>query len=153
MICAIFGENPDELAFGYDEDYPTCTEMKFRLVTAMQALIGEGCSCFASTLEQGAAMWGAEVCDAIRGLGGTVRFIAAPMSEEQASRWHPERRERYFHLLEMADELISPMAETAGEEYLLQNADAILMLGDTANPRLADIADRAEKGGIRVIIA
>ncbi len=153
MICAIFGENPDELEFGYDEEYPTCAEMKYRLVNAMQLLISEGCTRFVTTLEQGASMWGAEACAAINELGGSVTLIAAPMHEDQASRWHPERRERYFRLIETADELIDPLDEPSGEEYIFGNVDLILLLGDTSHPRLASIVRRAEEASIRVIIA
>ena len=94
MLCGIFGENPDELVFGYDEEHYLCVQMKYKLVSAIRELMAEGYRTFLSTLEQGAAMWGAEACIAIKQLGGNITLIAAPSSEKQCDRWHPERRER-----------------------------------------------------------
>ncbi len=149
-ICAIFGENPNELAFGYDEEYYTCAAMKYRLVAAMQEAIAKGTDTFITTLDEGAAMWGAEACTAIKEFGGGIRFIAAPTAEEQAERWHPERRERYFNLLEAADEVITPAGSSYGEDYILKNADSLIMLGNYAHPRLSEIITKAEAFGIEI---
>ena len=149
-LCAIFGENPSELEFGYDEDYYTCTVMKYRLVSAIQDAVADGYSEFVSTLDEGAAMWGAEACVAIRSFGGNVSLTAAPTSENQADRWHPERRERYFDLTEKADTLISPSADEYGEEYIFKNAGRVIILGSTEHPRLAELLNRARAENIQV---
>lgn len=152
-MCAIFGEGPDELEFGYDEDYYLCAIMKYRLVAALQESVMKGYVDFVSTVEQGAPMWGAEACDAIKQLGGEITFTAAPNSEDQADRWHPERRERYFGMLERADEIIEPVGELYGTEYILSHADRVIVLGDTTHKRLHELTKRAEDMGIEVIIA
>ncbi len=149
-ICAIFGENPDELAFGYDEDYFTCAAMKYRLVAAMQEAITMGTDTFITTLDQGVAMWGGEACHAIKEFGGDIRFIAAPTCEEQAERWHPERRERYFDLLESADEVITPAGDSYGEDYIFKSVGSLIMLGNCTHPRLSEILTRAENAGIKI---
>lgn len=149
-ICAIIGENPEELEFGYDEDYYTCATMKFRLVTALQELISDGVDTFVSTLDQGVSMWGAEACTAIKKFGGNIKLIAAPIAEDQANRWHPERRERYFSLLEEADEVISPHVEISGENYIFDSVDEVICFGNPAHPRLSGIIKRAEERGIAV---
>ena len=151
--CAIFGEKPSELEFGYDEDYYTCAVMKYRLVSAMQDALADGCHEFVSTLDEGVAMWGAEACLAIKSLGGNVTLTAAPTSERQADRWHPERRERYFNLIENADELISPCEEEYGENYILKSAGRVIVVGDTLHPRIAEFIEnaRAEQIEIRVV--
>ena len=148
---AIFGEEPTELEFGYDEDYYTCSLMKLKLVLAMQQAIASGCECFMSTLEQGAAMWGAEACAAIKQLDGNVELIAVPTSELQASRWHPERRERYFKLLETADEIVELSEDTTAEEYILSSVTHAIVLGDASIGRLADLAARAKAAGVNVV--
>lgn len=152
-LCGIFGENPDELEFGYDEEYFTCAEMKYRLVMAMQSAIEAGFSGFASTLDQGASMWGAEACAAIKQLGGRISLEAAPESEEQAKKWHPERRDRYFSLLEAADVMIDPSEELFGEEYILSAAERVIILGKTELPRLERIHRRAKELGKEVVLA
>lgn len=152
-MCAIIGENPDELEFGYDEEYYLCASMKYRLVEAMQEVIAQGCASFATTVDQGAAMWGAEACMAIKQLGGGVTLTAAPNSEDQADRWHPERRERYFDVLENADEIVDPFGDCHGIEYIFGHCDLIIVLGNAALPRLAEIIDRARVLGIEVKVA
>lgn len=149
-LCAIFGENPDELEFGYDEEYYTCSKMKLRLVLAMQKLVESGCSGFISTVDQGAAMWGAEACIAMRENGANVKLIAVPTSELQASRWHPERRERYYNVLEAADEVIE-QKEVSAEDYILANVTHAIFLGDTDIPRLAALLERAKNAGAEII--
>ncbi len=149
-LCAVFGENPDELVFGYDEEHYLCAQMKYRLVAAMQEAIEKGYTHFISTVEQGAPMWAAEACMAIKELGGDVRFTAAPESDEQAERWHPERRERFFTVLERADDIIEASCESAGTEYILDSSACIIVVGDAAHKRLSEIAERAGKAGIKV---
>ncbi len=143
-ICAVVGENPAELQFGYDEDYYTCALMKYRLVSAMQDAIADGCNEFVSTLDEGAAMWGAEACLAIKAMGIDVSLTAVPTSELQAVRWHPERRERYFNLLENANTVIDPREEIFGEEYLFSCVGRLIVVGDPSLPRLADFIERAK---------
>ncbi|MBQ2765720.1 MAG: DUF1273 family protein [Clostridia bacterium] len=151
-ICAIAGENPDELQFGYDEEYYGCALMKYRLVSAMQDAIASGYSEFVSTLDQGVAMWGAEACLAIKAMGTDVCLTAVPTSELQAARWHPERRERYYNLLENADRVIETRGENIGEGCLLNEARQLIVVGDPSIPRLADLIERAKSQGIAVHI-
>ena len=152
IICAIVGENQDELEFGYDEDSYVCAKMKLRLVCAIQRMCEKGVRTFVSTLDQGAAMWGAEACDAIKSFGGNVKLIAAPVSDGQADRWHPERRERYFHLLEAADEVAETDEEYSGEEYILRCATHLIVLCDNMSERIKVTVDRAKKEGITVYL-
>ena len=149
-ICAIFGENPDELEFGYDEEYYTCSKMKLRLVLAMQSLIDSGCDSFISTVDQGVAMWGAEACIAMRERGKSVTLIAAPMGELQAVKWHPERRERYYSVLEAADEVIE-RCEMSAEDYIFENITHAIFLGDINIPRLAALLERARAADVNIV--
>lgn len=149
-LCAIFGENPDELEFGYDEEYYTCSKMKLRLVLAMQKLVESGCIGFISTVDQGASMWGAEACIAMRESGVSVKLIAVPTSELQASRWHPERREHYYNVLEAADKVVE-QKKVSADDYIFANITHAIFLGDTDIPRLAALLERAQEVGAEII--
>ncbi len=151
-LCAIFGENPDELEFGYDEEYYTCSKMKLRLVLAMQKAVTDGCDGFITTVDQGAAMWGAEACVAMKASGTDVGLVCVPTSETQAARWHPERRERYYNVLEAADEVIERIGECLAEEYILDTAACAIVLGDASKPRLAALIARAREKGVTVTV-
>ena len=149
-ICAIFGENPSELSFGYDEEYYTCTLMKYRLVSAMQDAVAQGYTEFVSTLDEGAAMWGAEACVAMKEFRCDVTLTAAPTSENQADRWHPERRERYFDLIERADGFIPACEDECGEDYILKNAGRVIVVGSTEHSRIAAFVDSARLMGVEI---
>ncbi len=150
-LCAIFGENPDELEFGYDEEYYTCSKMKLRLVLAMQKAVTDGCDSFMSTVEQGAAMWGAEACVAMRESGTDVGLVSVPTSETQAVRWHPERRERYYNVLEASDEVVEGRGDVSAEEYILSRVSYAIVLGKPDNARLSALIDRAREKGVEII--
>lgn len=147
-ICAVFGEGPEELSFGYDEEYYTCAVLKMRLVRAMQAAIADGCTAFASTLDEGVPMWGAEACLAM----GGASLIAVPTLEEQASRWHPERRERYFRLIEECDTLVDAFTEgLTAEEYILEGCSHAIILGGLEHSRIRAVLDAARRADIKVL--
>ncbi len=148
-VCAIFGENPSELAFGYDEEYYTCDVLKMRLVCAMQEAILTGCDAFALILDQGVCMWGAEACIAMRESGEDIRLVAMTRSENQASRWHPERRERFYNIIEKCDVHIDlEHVQREPQEYLLSQAQCAVILGDRRIERIAEIIESAEKSGV-----
>lgn len=148
-LYAIFGENPDELDFGYDEEYYTCSKMKLRLVLAMQKALANGCDGFITTVEQGAAMWGAEACIAMRESGADTSLVCVPTSETQSSRWHPERRERYYNVLEASDEVVEDTDGVSAEDYILDIATHAIILGES--PRLAALILRAREKGVEII--
>lgn len=151
MMCAVLGEGPDELVFGYDEDHYLCAQMKYRLVSAIRALAADGCREFASTLGEGVSLWGAEACIAIKQLGGDLCLIGAPLSEKQCERWHPERRERYYTALELCDRVIPPSADCFGEDYLFAAATHVILMGSPEKPRIGRLLSRASSEGAVII--
>ncbi|MCI8387482.1 MAG: DUF1273 domain-containing protein [Clostridiales bacterium] len=142
-ICAITGVTPDDLDYGYDEEDIACVETKAAIADQLLHIIGEGCTTFMSSLEQGAEMWGAEACAAIRALGGKIDLICVPTDELQAKRWHPERRERYYKLFEECTDVVTV---DDSNEYILENATHVLAVGKST-----PLTEEAEKRGIKVI--
>ena len=154
--CAIIGSTPEELSYGYDEEYPTCVALKTKLAERQLELIQEGCVEYISSLEQGAEMWGAEACAAIKALGGQVKLTCVPTSESQADRWHPERRERYFRLLEECSEVINPVHDGSdacgsADDYIISHADLLLVVGDRLGERASRIVEQAKARGAGII--
>lgn len=146
-FCAIFGPKPSELEFGYDEEHIQCAHMKLKLVNAICDTAISGCKNFASTIDQGACMWGAEACLALRECGVNISYIAVPRSEYQSNRWHPERRERYFSLLERAD-YVADCGEMGADEYIICNASRALVLGESTSGRLKRVVENLGVAGI-----
>ncbi len=148
-ICAIFGEEPSELSFGYDEEYYLCDVLKMRLVSAMQYAVLGGCDAFAVVLDQGVCMWGAEACIAMCESGENIRLTVITRSEDQASRWHPERRERFYNIIEKCDKHVELEGFSGvAEEYLISKAEYAIILGSKNIGRIGKIMELTEKKGI-----
>lgn len=163
--CAIIGATPETLAFGYDEEHYDAIVLKKKLAESILALISQGVVKFISSISEGVEMWGAEVCAAIRKSGSPLALELVPTNEEQANRWHPSVRERYFTLLEECsdvvyaklsdeeklDRTLHEMAERAFcDEYILSNSDMIVAAGEL-DMRAGSIIQAANDRGIPVI--
>ncbi len=146
-ICAIFGETPDELVFGYDEEHYLCGEMKMKLVCAIKMMTDMGYRTFCSTVDQGSEMWAAEACLAMKSFGCDTEFIAAVTAHDRADKWHPERRERYFNVLSACDCVVEPEDDTFGVDYVLEASDAVIIQGCIENSRLSKLRQRAQELG------
>lgn len=151
-VCAIIGATPNEQPWGYDEEYFDCVMAKTRIAMILLEVIRQGCHTFISSLEQGTEMWAAEACTAIRDYGGDIELVCVPTSESQADRWHPERRERYFRLLQKCSEVIEVDDEVidSADEYILENADLIIKQGPLGE-RADSLFHRAVEMGKRII--
>lgn len=151
-VCTIIGCTPETLKDGYDEDSINCIMLKAALAEGILEQMTGGCHSFISTLNQGAEMWGAEICSAIKQKGGKIELAAIQTGEDQANRWHPERRNRYFDLIEKADNafICGGTDGYTDEDYITDNSDVILVLGDDIDVRGASIIMRACMNGIEI---
>ena len=145
--CAVIGATPETLSFGYDEENTDAVSLKYRLADMIFRLIEGGFTDFISSIEQGVEMWSAEICAAMRNNGCPINLICVPTGENQANRWYPAVRERYFTLLENCTEVINEPAD----DYILDNTDAILVAGLKLEKRAEALLKRAKERGIRLI--
>lgn len=164
--CAIIGATPEVLSFGYDEEHPNAILIKKQLASSILTLIENGYDRFVSSLSEGVEMWGAEVCAAIRKSGSPLELICVPTFEEQANRWYPSVRERYFNLLEHCSEVVytkfsqdEPMPEDREsferaecDRYILENSDAILVI-EPLDDRAKTLIFQAKEKQIPIIEA
>ena len=144
-ICAITGSTPNEYSFGYDEENMNCALEKRLIVQAIFALVSVGVTGFLSTMNEGAELWGAEaVAHIITTFNRDITLGCVPTSEEQASRWHPDTRDKYFDLLEnyLETDAIPKRHDPDGDMY---GADRELFWEDIyaydADKYIADTAD------------
>ena len=163
--CAVIGATPATLPFGYDEEHYDAITLKKKIAETMLSLIEKGVCEFVSTLSEGVELWSAEVCQAIRDAGSPLGLTCVPIGEEQANRWYPSVRERYFSLLERCGAVVNAKisdeqksdtstrraAETAFcDDYILSHADVILLAGEP-DERASRIESLARAGGLPVI--
>lgn len=146
--CAFIGATPDELDFGYDEDSFGAIRMRAAIAAKLLLLIQDGCTAFISSLEQGVELWTAEACVTIIGLGGKLTLTCVPTGETQTKRWHPQLRDRYYDTLERSSYVIEPRGGPSSEDYILDNADLIVVVGERLGKRANEIIERAKERGI-----
>lgn len=109
IACCFTGHRPNKLPWGYDEEWPDCIRLKVVLATEIKAMIDRGVTTFYTGMAHGADMWCAEIVQSFQEnlpeLG--IKLIAVIPYEGQANRWSNDYRERYFNILEKADEGVS----------------------------------------------
>ena len=159
--CAIIGGSPLCFPWGFDEEDEGCAALKLLLFHWITRLRGEGCARFAVSMDCGAGLYAAEL---LQGLRETDRALAAVFCvphEEQATKWTPALRDRYFAALAASTEVISiarrKTVDCAFRAHLeaMREADTVLAVYDPEDPRCAREAAAvavAEMLGKRVLV-
>ena len=97
--CAIFGHNPMRFAWGFDEEAVECHDMKMELAQQIMVLRQRGVTHFSVACDYGVGLYAAEIINALRNDDPELMLFCFTPHEEQATKWTPELRERYFDML------------------------------------------------------
>ena len=140
--CAIIGCSTMCFPWGFDEEDEGCAALKLILMNWITRLRSEGCARFHISMDCGVGLYAAEI---IHGLKSTDKeleaFCYVVPYEEQATKWTPELRDRYFNVLAACTEVINAAYEkTVGCEFkahlaAIKEADAVIAVYDPDNPR------------------
>ena len=103
--CAFSGHRPNRISIDYDEKNQDCIKLKQILKEEILRLIDIGVTRFLSGMSLGVDMWAAEIVIALKRQGYNIKLLCALPCETQADRWDDDDRERYFNILETADEV------------------------------------------------
>lgn len=87
--------------WGFDEEDSGCRKMKIELAQQVMALRQRGVTQFLTACDCGVGLYAAEIVNGLRETTdqGLMLFCYTP-HEEQATKWAPYLRERYFTMLE-----------------------------------------------------
>ena len=139
--CAIFGCSPMCFPWGFDEEDERGAALKLILMNRIRALRSEGCSRFHISMDCGAGLYAAEILHGLRENDNEIETVCHIPYDEQAVKWTPELRERYFNALANCTrtEMIA-RAKSVGCEYkahlnAILNADTVIAVYDPDNPR------------------
>ena len=97
--CAILGHNPMRLAWGFDEEAAECHDMKLELAQQIMVLRQQGVTHFSVACDYGVGLYAAELINVLRDNDPELMLFCVTPYEEQATKWTPELRERYFDML------------------------------------------------------
>ena len=139
--CAIIGCSPMCFPWGFDEEDEGCAALKLILINQISKLRGEGCTRFAISMDCGVGLYAAEIIHGLKGSGEELETICYVPYEEQAAKWTPELRDRYFNALAACTEVINAAYEkTVGckfKAYLeaINEADTVIVVYNPDDPR------------------
>lgn len=96
--CAIIASAPMAFSWGYDEENEKCTALKQLLLNLISLWRIEGMNSFVVALDAGVGLYTAEIIGDIREKDEMLSLTCVVPWEEQAAKWTPELRERYFNV-------------------------------------------------------
>ena len=86
--------------WGFDEEDESCLKMKIELAQQIMTLRQSGVSQFLTTCDCGVGLYAGEIINGLRTTDRDLMLICYIPHEEQATKWAPYLRERYFDMLE-----------------------------------------------------
>ena len=106
--CAILGHNPMRFAWGFDEEAAECHDMKMELAQQIMVLRQQGVTHFSVACDYGVGLYAAELINVLRDNDPELMLFCVTPYEEQATKWTPELRERYFRtIIRQSDMLLA----------------------------------------------
>lgn len=146
--CAIFGHDPMRFTWGFDEEADACREMKMELAQQIMVLRQQGVTQFSVACDYGIGLYAAEIINALRNDDSELMLFCFTPYEEQATKWTPALRERYFDMLVKCTFMTAisthkqPDAQLEAYRTIIRQSDMVLAVYDPASAR-GDDADKA----------
>lgn len=148
--CAIIGQHPMRFPWGFDEEDESCGKMKMELAQQIMALRQSGVSQFMTACDRGVGLYAAEIVNGLRATTDhDLMLICYTPHEEQATKWAPYLRERYFDMLTACTYLSAvceagaPGAQLQAYKKIIGLADVVLMVYDRDTPPTGSAEDSA----------
>ena len=138
--CAIIGCSPVCFPWGFDEEDEGCAALKLILINQITRLRGEGYTRFAVSMDCGVGLYAAEILHGLKEPEEELKTICFVPYEEQATKWTPELRDRYFNALSTCTEVVNVGFEkTVGCEFkahlaAIKGADTVIAVYDSDDP-------------------
>ena len=147
--CAVIGQNPMRFPWGFDEEDKFCSKMKMELAQQIMALRQSGVSQFLVACDCGVGLYAAEIVNGLRMSDHDLMLICYTPHEEQATKWAPYLRERYFTMLEQCTcisvvcEVGTPDVQLHAYRQIIDLADMVLAVYDKDTPPTGSAEDSA----------
>ncbi len=162
LTCAVLGQPPMRFPWGFDEEDSGCQNLKMELAQKIMELRQQGVTRFAVVADCGIGLYAGECINALRQHDPDLMLFVVTPHEEQATKWTPDLRNRYFKLLEdcalmeLASHRRTPTCELDAYRKIIDYANMVLAVYDPATAR-GDAVDRAmeyvKERGLPVIYA
>lgn len=146
--CAVMGQHPLRFPWGFDEEDASCAKMKMELAQQIMVLCQEGVSQFLVACDCGVGLYAAEIVNGLRMTDRDLMLLCYTPHEEQATKWAPYLRERYFDMLTVCTylsavcEVGTPDAQLQAYKKIIDLADVVLAVYDRDTPATGNAEDR-----------
>lgn len=138
--CAIIGCSPLFFPWGFDEEDEGCTALKLVLMNCITKQQSFGVTRFHVSMDCGVGLYAAEILQGLKETDSDIEAVCYIPYEEQATKWTPELRSRFFNALASCAEVVTVSPEkTIGCEFkthfeAMKSADTIIVIYDPDNP-------------------
>ena len=138
--CAIIGQHPMRFPWGFDEEDTQCRQMKLELAQCIMELRQCGVMEFQVACDPGVGLYAGEIVNITKQNDEAMRLVCVTPFEEQATKWAPQLRERYFDMLADCTDLScvdyqeTPNAQLMAYRRIVKQSDMLVAVYD---PELA----------------
>lgn len=145
ICCALIGHSPMRFKFGWDEEDNACIMLKLVLLQIIQAFRLYGVTQFMTACDPGVGLWCAELINILRIGDNALQLFCIEPHEEQATKWAPFLRWRYFEMLEKCTYAAAvsarktPTSQFDAYRYIISKSDIILAVYDPSSARGDDV--------------
>ena len=159
--CAIIGCSPLCFPWGFDEEYESCAALKLLLLSRITKLRSDGCLHFHVSMDCGTGLYAAEAINRLQASDKEIALVCYVPYEEQATKWTPDLRDRYFNALSKCKKVETiAFQKEVGCEFkahlaAMLKADNVIALFSPDNPlceREISVITVAETLGKRVLL-
>ena len=134
--CAIIGQHPMRFPWGFDEEDAQCRRMKLELVRCIMELRQCGVMEFQVVCDPGVGLYAGEIVNITKQNDEAMRLVCVTPFEEQATKWTPQLRERYFDMLADCTDLScvdyqeKPNAQFSAYQQIIKQSDMLMAVYD-----------------------
>lgn len=135
--CAIIGQHPMRFPWGFDEEDTQCRRMKLELAQCIMELRQCGVTEFQVACDPGVGLYAGEIVNITKQNDEAMRLVCVTPFEEQATKWTPQLRERYFDMLADCTDLScvdyqeTPNAQLMAYRRIVKQSDMLLAVYNT----------------------
>ena len=128
-------------AWEFDEEADECREMKLELAQQIMVLRQQGVTHFFVVCDCGVGLYAAELINVLRDNDPELMLFCITPYEEQATKWTPVLRERYFDMLVKCTHMTAvythkqPGAQLEAYRTIIRQSDMVLAVYDPASAR------------------
>ena len=148
--CAVIGQNPMRFPWGFDEEDDRWRKLKIALAQQIMVLRQSGVSQFLVACDYGVGLYAGEIVNGLRAATDhDLMLICYTPHEEQATKWAPYLRERYFDMLTACTylsavcEVGTPDAQLQAYKKVIDLADVVLGVYGRDTPVTSNVEDKA----------